>query len=147
MSQDTNGHTPAITAADILALQDLDYAEVPVPEWGRALGDPAFTVRIRTLTIDEMEQLVKDSTVPVPGKAGTFRRDTTLADQGLFQLGVVRPAFTPAEVKQLWVHSAVPVGRVLEALNRLNRAGEDAPTEVAAAAAAFPAEPDPAPAV
>lgn len=138
-----NGATPAVTAADILALEDLDYAEVPVPEWGRGLGKPDFAVRIRTLTIGEMEQLVKDSLVP-DGKGGQ-RRDATLADQGLFQLGVVRPAFTPAEVKQLWVHSSVPVGRVLEALNNLNRAGGTPDQEVASAAAAFPAEPAAAP--
>lgn len=140
----TNGAAPDFTAEDILALVDLEYQEVPVPEWGRGLGQPEFAVRIRTLTIDELEQLVKDSTVPNRDKPGTFRRDATLADQLLFQLGVVRPAFTPAQVKQLWVHSAVPVGRVLAALNTLNRAGDTA-EEVAGAVAAFPAE-SPAPA-
>lgn len=135
----TNGAAPEFTADDILALTDLQYAEVPVPEWGKALGQADFCVRIRTLTIDELEQLVKDSTVPARDKPGTFRRDATLADQLLFHLGVVRPAFTPAQVKQLWVHSAVPVGRVLAALNTLNRAG-DLNEEVAVAAAEFPAE-------
>lgn len=140
----TNGAHADITADDILEIMDLEYQEVPVPEWGRGLGQPDFAVRIRTLTIDELEQLVKDSTVPNRDKPGTFRRDATLADQLLFQLGVVRPAFTPAQVRQLWVHSGVPVGRVLAALNTLNRAGETA-EEVAGAVAAFPAE-SPAPA-
>lgn len=142
----TNGAHAEFTADDILEIMDLEYQEVPVPEWGRGLGQPDFAVRIRTLTIDELEQLVKDSTVPNRDKPGTFRRDATLADQLLFHLGVVRPAFTPAQVKQLWVHSAVPVGRVLAALNTLNRAGDTA-EEVAGAVAEFPAQPAAAAAV
>lgn len=142
---DTNGATPAVTADDILLLDDLAYATVPVPEWGARLTPPQpdYSVRIRTLTILEVEQLMKDATVS-DGHGGE-RRDMTRYNQALFALGVVAPAFSPAQVKALWVHSSVPIGRIIEALQQLNRTARPADEEVAAATAAFPAQPAEAP--
>lgn len=111
--------TSKLTAKDILAVEDIDTAEVYVPEWD-------VTLRVRALTMDEIFQCRKAGTIrrPLPGGKTVEEQDAAATTRALFQLAVVEPAFTADEVVLVFKKKGTAVKRVVDAINKLNPLGD-----------------------
>lgn len=105
---DSNGHTVVdvprmrlLTAAEILAANDIVEEEVEVPEWGGA-------VRIRAFTKARQQELRRMATDPRTG-----RIDNEKLEMQIFIHGVIEPEFAPVQQTELRLKSAGAMDRVL----------------------------------
>ncbi len=103
-----------LTAAEILAVDDIEFEDVEVPEWGGI-------VRIRSLTGTERDRL-ESSMVEERGKNRTlnlvnFRARliaaTAVDDQG-------KALFTPDQIRPLGGKNALALSRLFDVASRLS---------------------------
>lgn len=99
-----------LTADEIWAAKDIEERTVPVPQWGGS-------VRIRTFSKKQADQMRKDSTGPNPNKPGRpVEVDTEEFEARMFVEGVVEPKFTFADYPRIQEKSAVAVTIILKAI-------------------------------
>jgi hypothetical protein len=120
----TNGHTGGAAAEaplrrlsveDILAAPDINTLEVPVPEWGGAVCVKSFSKA--QLDAIQRQSVTKD-------RFGKERRDDARFEALLFVAGVAEPTFTEEQYAKLAEKSAVAVGRVMQAIVKINGLSE-----------------------
>jgi hypothetical protein len=108
----SNGARQYLNRAQILAVNDQQYADVPVPEWGDDPENPPF-IRIKGLTAHERDAF-EESVAGVGNKKMNFDniRARFLALVCVDEEG--RTIFTPADVPLLGLKSAAALNRVFQ---------------------------------
>lgn len=116
----------ALTRDQILKADDLQRVEVPVPEWGG-------TVWVRTMTGQEREAY-ESSFIGRDGKVD-LRTGMKDARARLCSLCVVddagRSLFTHADIEALSKKSTIAIGRVFDAIQKLNAITDEEIEELA----------------
>lgn len=117
MSEATNMGGPKavnlLTADEIFAVDDVEYVDVPMPEWSK--GEEVRSVRLRTLTHDELMAYTDEIKDPEKAKQGNVLivvRSAVKADGS--------PLFTHAQAAGLRMKSAKAFSRLARAAIKLN---------------------------
>jgi len=109
MSEEENGRV--LTAAEILAADDIEERWVDVPEWrGR--------VKVRALTLKQMAVAASRASRRNP-QTGLETPDRELAMLYTLQEGLVEPKLSPQDVKRLGEKSAAAITRIVQAINAM----------------------------
>lgn len=110
-----------LTAADILAADDIEERTVFVPQWHGA-------VRIRSFTKKQADEMRKRATHK-DRYTGKEEMDNTVLEALLFTEGVVEPKFDVDQYESLQDKSAVAISKILQAIMDASGLSETAVTE------------------
>lgn len=109
MTEEENPHV--LTAAEILAADDIEERWIDVPEWkGR--------VKIRALTLKQMAAAASRATRRNP-QTGQDEINRELAALYTLQEGMVDPKLSPQDAKQVGNKNAGVVSRIVQAINAM----------------------------
>lgn len=110
MAFETEDQPRILTADEIWAAKDIEERTVLVPQWGGS-------VRIRTFSKKQADDMRKKSTGPNPNKPGRpVEVDTDELEARLFVEGVIEPKFKFEDYDRLAEKSAVAIGLILKAI-------------------------------
>ena len=99
-----------LTRDAILALPDLPFEAVPVPEWGGSVG-------VRTMSGTERDRFeTEHARAPTANFRARIAAATLCGDDGAL-------LFAPADVEALGAKSSAALDRVVEAAIRVNKFG------------------------
>ena len=128
--------TVFLTAAQILAADDLEAEEVATPEWGGVVLVSALSGTDRSAYINSMVTM-KHTKGQKGGDVPEMTPNLKDADVKLCVLSIINNReervrlFTDKEIGVLGAKSSAPIGRVAKVANRLSRLGEEAVKDAA----------------
>ena len=96
-----------LTAEELFAAQDIDEADVFIPEWGAS-------VRVRALTLHQVAQITKQATKRLPN--GTEETDREQQSALMIVAAMVAPKLTVADLPKLKLKSAKAITRIVNAV-------------------------------